>query len=241
MKEMGEKETLREQISTLERQEKHLSDMRKSNAYLKEKIEKKEQERLKAGLYPQFLLNFLVTISNYAILENASQTEEVIADLASVLRYYVDEDLEEVSVKQELSQIEKYLKTLKKQYDNRFDYIINCEEEAQWEKIPVLTIFPFVEYIINAGILPGHFKGKFYMDAEIDDGRLVIRMQLQSTDYLLTGGGMTGGKEYIVDESLLMEQIVNTEKRLLHVYEGDCHVVIHPDMIRLDMPENKKN
>lgn len=241
LKEMGEKETLREQISTLERQEKHLSDMRKSNAYLKEKIEKKEQERLKAGLYPQFLLNFLVTISNYAILENASQTEEVIADLASVLRYYVDEDLEEVSVKQELSQIEKYLKTLKKQYDNRFDYIINCEEEAQWEKIPVLTIFPFVEYIINAGILPGHFKGKFYMDAEIDDGRLVIRMQLQSTDYLLTGGGMTGGKEYIVDESLLMEQIVNTEKRLLHVYEGDCHVVIHPDMIRLDMPENKKN
>ncbi len=241
LQEMGEKEELREQLSTLKRQEKHLSDMRRSSARLKEKIGEKEQERLKAKLYPQFLLNFLVTISNYAILENAYRTEEVTADLASIFRYYVDENLEEVLVKQELSQIDKYLKTLKNQYDGRFDYVINCEEEAQWKKIPVLSIFPFVEYVINDGVFPGHFKGKFYLDAETVNGRLVIRVQLQNTDYLLAGSKVKRRREHIVDDTLLIEQIFNTEKRLSHIYEGDCHVVIHPNMIQLDMPETRKS
>ena len=235
LEEMKEKEECRLQLLKKERYKKHLEEIRRNNILLKEDIEKKEQERLKAKLLPQLLLNFFVTASNYAVLENAVQTEEVIVDLSSVFRYYMDDSFEEIAVKQELEQIDKYLKTLQNQYDGRFHFIINCKEDAKWAKIPVLSIFPFVEYIINDGILPGHFKGKLYLDVELSNRYILVQIQLQSTDYIL--GGFNRRREMTIDDTFLIEQIRNTEKRLFHIYDGDCQVIIHPDMVKIQMPE----
>lgn len=235
LEEMKEKEECRLQLLKKERYKKHLEEIRRNNILLKEDIEKKEQERLKAKLLPQLLLNFFVTASNYAVLENAVQTEEVIVDLSSVFRYYMDDSFEEIAVKQELEQIDKYLKTLQNQYDGRFHFIINCKEDAKWAKIPVLSIFPFVEYIINDGILPGHFKGKLYLDVELSNRYILVQIQLQSTDYIL--GGFNRRREMTIDDTFLIEQIRNTEKRLFHIYDGDCQVIIHPDMVKIEMPE----
>lgn len=235
LEEMKEKEECRLQLLKKERYKKHLEEIRRNNILLKEDIEKKEQERLKAKLLPQLLLNFFVTASNYAVLENAVQTEEVIVDLSSVFRYYMDDSFEEIAVKQELEQIDKYLKTLQNQYDGRFHFIINCKEDAKWAKIPVLSIFPFVEYVINDGILPGHFKGKLYLDVELSNRYILVQIQLQSTDYIL--GGFNRRREMTIDDTFLIEQIRNTEKRLFHIYDGDCQVIIHPDMVKIEMPE----
>lgn len=238
LEEMKEKEECRLQLLKKERYKKHLEEIRRNNILLKEDIEKKEQERLKAKLLPQLLLNFFVTASNYAVLENAVQTEEVIVDLSSVFRYYMDDSFEEIAVKQELEQIDKYLKTLQNQYDGRFHFIINCKEDAKWAKIPVLSIFPFVEYIINDGILPGHFKGKLYLDVELSNRYILVQIQLQSTDYIL--GGFNRRREMTIDDTFLIEQIRNTEKRLFHIYDGDCQVIIHPDMVKIQMPERRE-
>lgn len=238
LEEMREKEEYRRQLLKMERYKKHLEEIRSSNILLKADIEKKEQERLKAKLLPQRLLNFFVTVSNYAVLENAIQTEEVIVDLASVLRYYMDDSYEKIAVKQELEQIDKYLKTLKNQYEGRFHYIINCEEDAKWVKIPILCIFPFVEYVINDGILPGHFKGRLYLNVELSGGYILIQIQLQSTDYIL--GAPKGKREMTIDDNFLNEQIRNTEKRLFHIYDGECRLLIHPDMVKIEIPENRE-
>lgn len=238
---MGQKQDYQRQLSTLKRNKKHLNELRQSNAFLKDCLKRKEKQCLKAKLFPQILLNFFVTVSNYAILEDAFRTEEVIVDLASIFRYYLDENCEEVLIKQELEQIDKYLKTLKNQYEGRLDYIINCKENVEWKKIPILSIFPFVEYVLHDGILPGHFKGKLYLDVELIEGRLIFGIQLQSTEYILSGEQKKNTREYFVDDALLLQQSIDTEKRLSVAYDGDCQIEIYPNMVKIDIPENKKN
>lgn len=117
-KEMGVKETTAIKLGALEHKEVHLSDIRKRNKLLEDKVSQLEYELLKGKLPKQFMLNLLTTVSSFSILENASRTENITAEMASVLRYYLDNSSEVISLSEELKQIECYLDILRQQYDN---------------------------------------------------------------------------------------------------------------------------
>ena len=116
-KEMGVKETTAIKLGALEHKEVHLSDIRKRNKLLEDKVSQLEYELLKGKLPKQFMLNLLTTVSSFSILENASRTENITAEMASVLRYYLDNSSEVISLSEELKQIECYLDILRQQYD----------------------------------------------------------------------------------------------------------------------------
>lgn len=118
-KEMGEKETVAIRLGALEHKEVHLSDIRKKNKLLEDKVNRLEYEVLKGKLPKQFMLNLLTTISSFSIIENANRTENIIAEMAGVLRYYLDNTSEIISLSEELKQIELYLDVLRQQYDDR--------------------------------------------------------------------------------------------------------------------------
>ena len=107
-KEMGVKETTAIKLGALEHKEVHLSDIRKRNKLLEDKVSQLEYELLKGKLPKQFMLNLLTTVSSFSILENASRTENITAEMASVLRYYLDNSSEVISLSEELKQIECY-------------------------------------------------------------------------------------------------------------------------------------
>ncbi|MCD8018496.1 MAG: PocR ligand-binding domain-containing protein [Clostridiales bacterium] len=211
LKEMGDKETSELHMASMERQDVHLRDIRKKNVRLQRELEEAQQENRKAKILPQFLTSLLGTVSNFAILEKAEKTEDVISNLSSIFRYYVNDQSDLVSVEKELEQIGLFLKTWKAQYGERFDYEICCTEMARWKTIPVLSIFPFVDYIINTGLLPAAFKGNLLIETEVIGDRLVISIELRNSNYLQHRSEHKKNTVSMLDEKTIEEQMDNTK------------------------------
>ena len=104
LREMGEKETMELKLSSSSDKESALEDLKIWNAALREELRKAELE----------------TVANYAIIEDAEKTEEVIVDYASIIRYYLEDAVEITTVEREFLQINRYLSVFKSQYGSKF-------------------------------------------------------------------------------------------------------------------------
>lgn len=241
LKEMGEKETLEFQLDKQIRTEKHLRDIRRKNELLKKELEKQQNRSMKAKILPHFLLDLFVAVSNFAILENATKTEEFMADIASVLRYYIDEAADFISMNIELIQMENYLKVLKRQYGERINYKISYPDSVKKQMIPSLSLFPFLTYVIICGVLPGYFQGTVCLDVKEDGDRNFVTIRLDDEDVSVHRRIISRNDVEIPDRELLLEQIENTKRRLQFAYGEDCKITLQPDLVVIDIPKLKVN
>ena len=230
-KEMGEKETVSIQLGSLEHKEVHLADIRKKNKLLEEKISQLEYEILKGRLPKQFMLNLLTTISSFSILESANKTENITAEMASVLRYYLDNSAEVIPLSEELKQIEYYLDILRQQYDNRLEYRVYCQKEVEKQKVPIVGIFPFVEQLVDFGILAGHFRGTLYIDAEKKEDFCKVVLQLESSGLSVGHFGAD-----ITDGNFAQMQEKDTRKRYEREFGKDFEITTDPNVITIQIP-----
>lgn len=230
-KEMGEKETVSIRLGTLEHKEVHLADIRKKNKLLEEKIGQLEYEILKGRLPKQFMLNLLTTVSSFSILENANKTENITAEMASVLRYYLDNSSEVIPLSEELKQIECYLDILRQQYDNRLEYRVYCQKEVEKQKIPIVGIFPFVEQLVDFGILAGHFRGTLYIDAEKKEDFCKVVLQLESSGLSVGHFGAD-----ITDGNFAQMQENDTRRRYEREFGKDFEIITDPNVITIQIP-----
>lgn len=250
LREMGEPKLAGEQLATMKRQETHLKEMRRSNQFLKQRLEEMEQNNLKAKLLPQFLMNLFSVISNFSVLENASKTEQVISELASVFRYYVDDARELIPVRKELEQVNRYLSVLKAQYEGQMDYRIKCESGAAAKKIPALSLFPFVCYVINGGLLSSHAKRKFYITGEMEknetghreagEERIVYIIQKNGGDEAGAAREEEKYSPFYKNDDFFLEQMENAKKRLQFLFGEDCEVEISPGFVKIKLPGEKR-
>ena len=230
-KEMGEKETVALQLGALEHKEVHLADIRKKNKLLEAKVEELEYEILKGRLPKQFMLNLLTTISSFSILENASKTEDITAEMAAVLRYYLDTSSEVIPLSEEFKQMECYLDILRQQYDNRLEYRVYCQKEVEKQKVPIIGIFPFVEHMVDFGVFSGHFRGTLYIDAEKKEDYCQIVLQLESSGLSMGHFGAD-----ITDGSFVQMQEEDTRKRYKKEFGEDFEISIDPNIVTIKIP-----
>lgn len=230
-KEMGEKETTALQLGSLEHKEVHLSDIRKKNRLLEEKVQQLEYEILKGRLPKQFMLNLLTTISSFSILENADKTENITAEMASVLRYYLEDSSEMIPLVEELGQIERYLDVLRQQYDDRLEYRVYCQKEVERQRIPIIGLFPFVERLVDFGVLAGHFRGTLYIDAEKKENDCKIVLQLESSGLSVGHFGAD-----ITDGNFAQVQEEDTKKRYKKVFGDAFEITTDPNVITVKIP-----
>lgn len=231
--EMAGKENGKIRIAELEHKEVHLKDLRRKNSIQSNTIKKLEIENMRMDLPSHFLINMFVTASNFAVLENASQTEEIMTDSVSILRYYLERGKDNIELKKELYYIEKFLGIIKKQYMNRFNYRIQCEESLEKQEIPSMSLFPFLEYIVNFGILSRSFKGNLFIDAERGEETYLISMQMKNE---LTETKIRNHESTIFEEADLKEQIRNAQKRLNYKFEEECGFTVQNDYITIEIP-----
>lgn len=230
-KEMGEKETAVIQLGALEHKEIHLADIRKKNKLLEEKVEKLEYEILKDRLPKQFMMNLLTTISSFSILENANKTENITAEMASVLRYYLDNSSEVITLSEELKQIECYLNILRQQYDDRLEYHIYCKKEVEKQKIPIIGLFPFIERLVDFGVLAGHFRGTLYIDAEKKEDYCKIVLQLESSGLSVGHFGAN-----VTDSNFTQIQEDDTRKRYRKEFGDNFEIMADPNVVTINIP-----
>lgn len=230
-REMGEKETIAMQMGAIEHREVHLADLRKKNREMEEQIAKLEYAALKSQLPNQIILNMLTTISSFSILENAERTENLIAGLSGILRYYLDDTKDVIALSEELQQVSGYLDIVKQQYKNRLDFKISCQKEVENQKIPVLLLLPIVEHMVDFGIVAGQFQGMLYIDAERKKEMCKITVQMENS-------GPTVGylENAIADGNFLSMQTENLRKRLQRKYAENFEMRLTPQVAVFELP-----
>lgn len=238
LREMGEKETMELKLSSSSEKETAIEDLKMWNAALREELRKAELRQLRAHIHPQFLLNMFETVANYAIIEDAEKTEEVIVDYASIIRYYLEDSVEITTIEREFLQINRYLSVFKSQYGNKFQYHIKVADSVKKIRIPSLILFPFLGYVINYGIFVAS-KSVLFIDAESKEDQCQVIMQLDNQTLSQEKEDMRAG--HIMDESMIDRQLEDTKKRLFYVYGDKYDLELKANMITLRFPVTISN
>lgn len=229
--EINAKESVLLDAGRIEHERTHRNALRKKNAELMQKLEEEEFRSLKIKIPSQLMINLFSAITNMAVLENAERTESMMIEFSSVLRFYLQDRNERISLKEELDQVERYLRVVKKQLADNYDYRIQCQKNLEMVNLPAFSIFPFAVYMIDRFLPVKNSKATLFIDAEERERYCRISVQL-------SGDGVYS--EYrmgtVSDRYDIEEQIEDTRKRLLHEFHSDFMINFQPNIIILEIP-----
>lgn len=145
-------------IATITKSE--LVDEIKEKMKLSELLKNMEIKALQSQINPHFLFNTLNTIARMALIENASNTENLIYAISDLLRYSLKNANHMVTIDTEITNLKKYFYIQKIRYDDRFNYEIDIEPSILNFKIPVMTLQPLVENAVIHGLKNMKINGK---------------------------------------------------------------------------------
>lgn len=144
-------------------------------------------KQLESQFNPHFLFNTLDNI-RFMIHIDANAADKMITSLSKLLRYSIHDSGEEISVKEDMENIQSYFNILQIRYNKRFAYEVNIEEPILDCMIPKLIMQPLVENAVKYGFtdrdkLTVKIKGYEKQDRLIfsceDDGAGMTPQQLK--------------------------------------------------------------
>ena len=107
-------------------------------------------KQLESQFNPHFLFNTLDNI-RFMIHIDANAADKMITSLSKLLRYSIHDSGEEISVKEDMENIQSYFNILQIRYNKRFAYEVNIEESILDCMIPKLIMQPLVENAVKYG------------------------------------------------------------------------------------------
>ncbi len=141
-------------------------------------IEKLEQKALLAQMNPHFIFNSLNSIQSFLVYNENHLAEKYLQMLSQLIRMTLNNSREsEVTIRQEIDVLTKYLELEKMRFKDRFDFefIISLTHVELQNHIPPMLIQPFVENAIIHGFkgldIPGRLEVNF---KELAGNRLVV-------------------------------------------------------------------
>jgi len=173
---------------------------------LKQAVKESELNLLKAQINPHFLFNSLNSI-NSLIFADPEKAQEMVLELSDFLRYTVRKnDNEEVSLRDELNNIRKYLDIEKIRFGKRLVIDELIEDDCLDAKIPNLILQPIYENAIKHGVNESTDEIIITTDCACENDELIIMIKNNySTGTLSTSGKGIG--------------LANIRKRLLLHYK----------------------
>lgn len=139
-------------------------------------IRKSEMKALQSQINPHFLYN---TLDSIIWMVEGGENQEVIemtSSLAKLFRISLNKGEEVISLAYEIEHVKHYLTIQKIRYKNKFDFIIDVEEEIYSYHTIKLILQPLVENAIYHGIknLPG--KGLIKILGWKESDRIVLQV-----------------------------------------------------------------
>jgi sensor histidine kinase YesM len=184
-------------------------ESREREARLEAAAHAAEIDAIKGQLRPHFLLNSLNSILSL-IDDEPAEARRMIGRLASLLHTVFD-GLDEpfVPLARELGMVRDYLEVERIRFGDRLQFSVDADPPAAEALVPPLLLQPLVENAVRHGIEPNTAPGTLRVHAQVERGRLQIR--IANTVSGTNGRGGTGrGLEL-------------TRQRLRAIY-GDEHV-----------------
>ncbi len=127
-----------------------------------------EIKLLHAQVNPHFLFNALNTISA-VIRRDPNKARELIQHLSYFFRSNLKQNIETVTLKEELAHVNAYLTIEKARFTDRLEVEIDIAEDLLEQRLPSFTLQPLVENAIKHGI-----------SKQIDGGKIHIYSQATS-------------------------------------------------------------
>lgn len=167
---------------------------------------------LKMQLHPHFLFNTLNAISEL-IHKDPESADRMLMDLSDLLRLSFENlEVQEISLKQELEFLEKYLEIEQMRFHDRLTVDLKIAPETLDACVPNMILQPLVENAIKHGIAPRSSGGRIDIRSARNNGHLEISV---ADD----GIGIPFGDIANMPEGVGLS---NTRRRLKHLY-GDSH------------------
>lgn len=136
-----------------------------------------ELRALQSQVNPHFLFNTLNTAGRLAMIEGATQTEDVIFALSDLLRYTLRNIDKVVPLEEEIDYIRNYLCIQKIRFQNHIDVEYNTDSGCLDALIPLMTLQPLVENAVVHGLEAKENGGKITISTHCTDGRVCIEIK----------------------------------------------------------------
>lgn len=144
---------------------------------LQAQLAQAQLQALKMQLHPHFLFNTLNAIAALVRKNENKSATDMLAGLSELLRLALENlGTQEVTLKQEMEFLERYLEIEQIRFGDRLNVRINIAPETLDAAVPNLVLQPLVENAIRHGIAQQQSPGVIEINAEHVDGRL--RMQV---------------------------------------------------------------
>jgi signal transduction histidine kinase len=141
---------------------------------LEGQLARAELQNLKMQLHPHFLFNTLNTIS-VLMARDTVAANGVLVRLSDLLRMTLDQSgTEEVSLKQELEFLQKYLEIERTRFQDRLTVEMRIDPSVLDARVPNLILQPLVENAIHHGVAPLVAMGRVEINARRDDGMIEL-------------------------------------------------------------------
>ncbi|MFI3212768.1 MAG: histidine kinase [Eubacteriales bacterium] len=129
---------------------------------------------LTAQINPHFLYNTLDMVKSMAEIEGVDEIGEIAKALSVLFRYSTRTDVLLVTVKEEVSNLENYIKIIDARFGDKIQFVLDIQEEAMPYSIIKLCLQPLVENSINHGLVKKNGKGIIGITITCDDRYLYI-------------------------------------------------------------------
>jgi two-component system LytT family sensor kinase len=159
-----------------------------------ERLARAELRALRAQISPHFIYNALAAIAGY-IHSNPEEARELLTEFAEFTRYAFRGQRPYVTLADELSYVEKYLRLERARFGDRLEVRLQVAPEVLPAVVPVLSLQPLVENAVRHGVERRGF-GRIeivgrHIDADVelrvtDDG---VGMEPERARVVLAGDG----------------------------------------------------
>lgn len=109
-----------------------------------------EIKKLESQFNPHFLFNTLEMI-RYMVRMDPGAVDKIIVSLSNLLRYSINNTINEVTIKEDIEYTKNYLLIQKYRFGKRFHYSINIDESLYDCIVPKLIVQPMIENAIKYG------------------------------------------------------------------------------------------
>ena len=184
-------------------------DRRIRSSELEAQVSRAQLQALQMQIRPHFLFNALNTISGLVRIDDKASAITMLAGLGDLLRLLLRSDgAQEVSVRQEIALIARYLEIEQVRFGDRLAIEIRVEPEVEDAMVPNLILQPLVENAVRHGV--GADAGR--VAVRIAPNGAALRIEVSDSGDAVPQGG---------DEGLGIG-LANTRARLERLY-GAAH------------------
>ena len=190
-----------------------------------------ETKLLQAQINPHFLYNTLDTIVWLAEDKRNEEAVSMVTSLSDFFRTTLCQGRDYITVHEEKSHIESYLKIQQFRYQDIMDYEIEIEEQMRDFVIPKLLLQPLVENALYHGAKNKRGKSLIRVTGRLENGKLIFKV----TD---NGKGMTQAELDKLRENIKKTPneresdsfgLANINQRIRHYYGKDYGLYIESE------------